>query len=189
MELRNTYYLIRHGQALSNIDGFYSSWPEKINNPLTPKGRKDAEAAGEALKDKNISYIFSSDLLRTKQTAEIIAQKLNLEVTFDIRLRELDFGIFNGKPAEYFDHYFKEETDRLERAVPEGETYLQVRERVLSFIEEIDKNYKGNMLIVSHECPIWILKAVVKEVSMEDFVKKTEFREKIPHATIIKLNI
>lgn len=183
MKLNNTYYLLRHGEALSNVDRFYSSWPEKINNPLTPQGVKMVEKAAEELKGKDIKFIFSSDLLRTKQTAEIIAKALSLEVNLDIRLRELDFGIFNGKPAEFFDNYFREETDRLEKSVPEGETYRQVAQRVTDFIKDIDEHHKGNILIVSHECPLWILKSIANEISLTDWAH----REKVPYATIIEL--
>lgn len=187
MILKNTYYLLRHGHALSNVDRFYSSWPEKIDNPLTPQGVKMVQKAAEELKPKEIKYIFSSDLLRAKQTAEIVAKALSLEVNLDIRLRELDFGIFNGKPAEYFNNYFKEESERLKKAAPEGETYEQVAQRVASFIKDVDGHHEGNILIVSHECPLWILKAVVNQVSLKGFLIDKSYREKIPNGVIIAL--
>lgn len=187
MNLHNTYYLLRHGHALSNVGRFYSSWPEKIDNPLTPQGVKMVQKAAEELKHKEIKYIFSSDLLRAKQTTEIIAKALSLEVTFDTRLRELDFGIFNGKPAEYFDNYFKEESERLKKAAPEGETYEQVAQRVTDFIKDIDEHSEGNVLIVSHECPLWILKAVVNQMSLKDFLIGKSYREKIPNGVVLNL--
>ena len=61
---------------MSNVKDVHSCWPEKFYSPLTDKGRKEAEAAAKRLKKKNIDLIFSSDILRTKQTAGIVAKEV-----------------------------------------------------------------------------------------------------------------
>ena len=100
MKLKNKYYLLRHGEAVSNVKSIVSSWPEKFKNPLTGAGRKIVRQVAKKLKDKNIDLIFASDLLRTRQTAEIVGKALKLDLTFDARLREISFGALNGRPSE-----------------------------------------------------------------------------------------
>src|SRR4030042_4160549 len=97
MKLRNTYYLLRHGESLKNIKGFESCWPEKTRGPLTKKGERDAKKVAEEAKRKKIDLIFSSDILRTKQTAGILGKTLDIKPKFDTRLREINIGIFKGQ--------------------------------------------------------------------------------------------
>ena len=105
MKLKNKYYVLRHGEAVSNVKSINSSWPEKFRNPITRKGREQVKKSLKKLKNKNIDIIFYSDLLRTKQTAEVAAKTLNsykfdkssttfkdLKVVLDKRLREIGFG-------------------------------------------------------------------------------------------------
>src|SRR5947207_3255670 len=96
MKLNNTYYLVRHGQALSNVKNVISSWPETFENPLTEIGVEQAKEAASFLKDKNVDLIFSSDVLRVKQTAEIISKAIGVDIIFDERLREYNVGVLNG---------------------------------------------------------------------------------------------
>lgn len=84
--MNNCYYIIRHGESVLNEQGRHQGWIAR--NPLTEKGRIQAREAAEKLKNKEINFIFASPLLRTKQTAKIIAQKLNLPVNFSERLKE-----------------------------------------------------------------------------------------------------
>ena len=152
MKLNNKYYILRHGQAKSNVEDIVSCWPEKFVNPLTEKGVSKIGKVAEELEHKNIDLIFASPLLRTKQTAEIVANKLNLKVKFDRRLREVGFGVFNGKSAEKFDNYFRNFAERINRKTKGGENYKGVLKRVTSFLTEINRKYKNkNILIVSHQ--------------------------------------
>ena len=80
-KLNNKYYLLRHGEALSNVKNVVSSWPETFKNPLTAKGKEQIAESAKKLKSKGVNLIFASDLLRTKQSADIVAKALNL-VTF-----------------------------------------------------------------------------------------------------------
>ena len=52
MKLNNTYYILRHGEAVSNVKQVVSSWPEKFKNPLTQHGKEMVMAAAEMLKEK-----------------------------------------------------------------------------------------------------------------------------------------
>lgn len=173
MKLNNKYYILRHGEAMSNVKNVVSCWPEKFKNHLTKKGKLQIESAADKLENKNIDLIFASPLLRTKETAEIVAGKLKLKVKYDKRLREIRFGTFNSKQANDFKNYFKGLQDRIKNKTPGGENYTEVSKRVFDFLKEINKKYKGkNILVVSHQAPIMLLLAKIEDVSMLKNIKE-----------------
>ncbi len=173
--MKNNYYLLRHGHSLRNVKKIYSCWPERMHLPLTEKGINQIEKVSKKL--KKIDLIFYSDLLRTKQTAEIAAKKLEAELVPEKRLREIDVGVFNTekedkiaklwKKSSLFDYYKK----RYEVAPPEGENYQDVEERLLDFFQEVEKKYnKKNILIVSHQRTLTLLEKVVNNYSLEELI-------------------
>jgi broad specificity phosphatase PhoE len=187
IKLNNKYYLLRHGEAISNVNGVVSSWPEKFHNPLTQNGINQIKSAIKKLKYKRIDMIFASDLLRTKQTAQMVARALKINLKFDKRLREIGFGIFNAKPVDYQDVNFKiEEKWRLKH---KAETYKSVSNRILSFLREIDKDHKDKkILIVSHQAPLWFLEAKISKISLLQIFKKRPVNQRIEKGEIRELN-
>jgi broad specificity phosphatase PhoE len=192
MKLNNKYYILRHGQAISNVKNIVSSWPEKFKNSLTKEGKEAIKQVAINLKNKNIDLIFSSDLLRTEQTAEIVGKVLKVKPKFDKRLREINFGVLNSKSAEEFTGYFKGLSERIKGKVEGGENYTEVSERVYEFLKEINKKYKSkNILIVSHQAPLLLLRAKVKDVSVMESIKKLEkilSERRITKGELIELN-
>ncbi len=175
MKLTNKYFILRHGQAFSNKDRFVSSWPEKRKNPLTEKGEKQIQRIGPKLKKENIELIFSSDLLRTKLTAQMVADVLDLDVNFDKRLREYDTGAFNDKSIEQWNKYFKNQAEKFIKRPEEGENRRDIRKRLTNFITEIEKQYDHkNILIISHEDPLIILQAIIKGLSEKELIRNWE---------------
>lgn len=178
---------MRHGEAMSNEKNIVSSWPEKISNHLTQNGTEKARRSIEELKTKNIGLIFSSDLDRTKETAEIASALLGIKPEYDKRLREIDFGVFSSGPAEKFENYFKNRTDRINQGSPGGESYTDVLKRVADFFEEINNKYKDkNILIISHQAPLFLLEGYMRGFSIaqtienfpdEKMLQKAELRE------------
>ena len=167
MQLRNTYFILRHGESRSNKERFVSSWPEKKYNPLTLKGRKQVKQVIKKL--KNIDLIFSSDLLRTKQTAEIIAKELDLKINFDKRLREIDTGDLNSKSAKEWYEYFGNK-DRARKRPVNGENRKDVMNRINNFLKSINKKYKNKrILIIGHGDILISFHGIAKSLS----VKKT----------------
>ncbi len=173
MKLNNKYYILRHGEALSNVRDIMSSFPEKFENPLTGLGREMIMVSVEQLSKKHIDLIFSSDVLRTKQTAQIVSEKLSLPIIFDARLREMDFGYFNGKPVSELDDYFKQESERIKSIIPGGENYEQISDRIFNFLEEMNIKYTNkNILIITHGFFWWILKSRINGVSLLEAMKQ-----------------
>lgn len=173
MKLNNRYFLSRHGEAFSNANCIVSSWPEKIKNPLTKKGVEQIKKVIEELKNVNIDLIFASDLLRAEQTAGMIGKDLDLKVKFDKRLREINFGIMSGGPAEKFVEFFKDRKERIHKHIPKGESYTDVFKRVSKFLKEIDKKYKGkNILLVSHQAPLFLLEGYMNGLSVPEIISE-----------------
>jgi len=195
MKLRNKYYIMRHGQAKSNVKAFCSCWPEKFKNHLTIFGKEIVRESLEKLEKKmdiegqTIDLIFCSDLLRAKQTAEIAGKIFGVKPKPDKRLREIGFGVFNNGPLEKMWKHFKTEDERIRQKPAHGETYVDILDRMVDFLEEIDKKYKDrNILIVSHEGPLGLLAGKVMGLSIKNTIKYFPLEKRIHKGEIRELN-
>jgi len=169
MKTNNTYFLLRHGEARSNKDDFVSSWPEKKYNPITLEGKKQIQKIIPVLKKEKIDLIFSSDLLRTAQTAKMVAKNLCLKINFDKRLREISFGVLNGKKEEEWDIFFGTRLNRFVKRPLNGENYRDIRKRLVRFLREVEKKYENkNILIISHGAILFSLQVIIMGLREED---------------------
>ncbi len=158
----NRYIAMRHGEAESNARGIVSS---KIDGStsygLTEKGRLSSEKAGLELSGDKIDIIITSPFARTKQTAEIVAKAIGLDarkIIVDERVKEIDAGIFDGKPVALYREHFASIEEKFTKRPESGENLLDVKRRVMSLISELENEHKGKtILIVTHEYPIWML--------------------------------
>jgi len=150
-------YLVRHGETDWNRKGIYQG-QEDI--PLNEKGKEEARNLALALKGIEISSIYSSDLKRAKETAEIIAKSLGIQtVIYKESLREMNFGEWTGKSvfemeenSALFQLWSK---DPWNISPPGGETLSGLADRVRGEIEEIFLNHQGqNILVIIHAGPI-----------------------------------
>lgn len=104
-----TFYFMRHGETYFNVYGRVQGW---CNAPLTEKGIEDIKRSGRGLAAIKFDAVYASDLQRTRETAEIAisqsphADKYQIE-TFS-ELREVNFGYFEGLPAEELYNKVKE---------------------------------------------------------------------------------
>ena len=176
----NTYYVVRHGHSEKQALGIGTSWPEKKPMPLTIKGRAQIKKVAREFKNKKIDLIISSDLLRAKETAEIIGKEISVKPIFDKRLREYDLGTFNGKPLAEFIEFFQREGEsqlehylhRFHRRPPKGEAWVDVQKRLHQLIKDIEQKYKGKtILFVSHEAPLTLFEGLLQGYTREQVVK------------------
>ncbi|MDP3982243.1 MAG: class I tRNA ligase family protein [bacterium] len=179
----NRYHMMRHGHSLRQIKNVVSSYPEKEPLPLTPKGVADVKKAAKNLAKKGVDIIYSSDLLRCKQTAELVAKATGARVVFDKRLREADGGVFNGRPVKEAIAFWEREGEaqkddyarRFSVRPPKGESYLDIQKRLFDLMENLESNHKGkNILVISHELPLTLLKGLMNGTSREDIVRSRE---------------
>lgn len=197
MKLRNRYFILRHGESLRNVEKKASCWPEKVKSPLTEKGIRQIKKAAKAVGKENIDLIFASDLLRTRQTADIVAKETGLKVKNDKRIREVNVGILNNKPIEEIAKFWDKERKltplkyyekRFKLAPKKGENYSQLEKRMLGFIKAMEKKYQGKkILIVSHQRPITLMEKAVKGYGMEKLVKIIMDKKEIKTGELRKL--
>ena len=101
-----TILLVRHGETDWNLE---RRWQGHIDRPLNDVGRAQARALADRLDSEPFAAVYSSDLARARETAEIVAAAHGLPVHLDPRLREADVGEWSGLTA-----------DEIERRYPEG---------------------------------------------------------------------
>lgn len=155
---RNTFYFMRHGEAEVNVLQIVQSSLEKDTHGLTENGRHKVEESAKDLKSQgSIDLIFSSEFLRTRQTAQIVADKFKAKVVFDPRLNELQCGEYDGRSYGEFDRDFPQEV-RWTKMPKGGETWTQALKRMLEAVNELNQKYEGKrILIVSHGDPLLVL--------------------------------
>ncbi|KKS05011.1 MAG: Isoleucine-tRNA ligase [Candidatus Nomurabacteria bacterium GW2011_GWA2_41_25] len=158
----NKYFAIRHGEADNIILDIATSNQLKDDKyHLTEKGRKEVLASAQALKDKKIDIVFASPLIRTKETAEIVAKIIGFSATdiiYDDRLREVNTGDFHNKRSGDYHAYFSSTEEKFTKHPPHGENLTELKYRVMEFLYEIEKKYQEKkILIVSHEYAIWMM--------------------------------
>jgi isoleucyl-tRNA synthetase len=169
---KNTYYVIRHGQANSNIKGIIDSQgagdPE---NHLTELGREQARHAGHFAKEKNVDVIITSPFLRTEETAHIIKELCGAELVVDDRLREFNSGIFSDKSIQELHKAEREQFSNLDKKIPGGESHRDAMNRSMLVLHECEKKYEGKtILMVTHGGIVWMLEAAAHLRTDEEIV-------------------
>jgi 2,3-bisphosphoglycerate-dependent phosphoglycerate mutase len=133
-----TLLLVRHGETDWNAEGRLQGHTDR---PLSDFGRRQAHELAEELDDEELEAIYSSDLARARETAEIVGRKLGLPTVLDPDLREKDWGTWEGLTAA--------ERDRVEFV---GESTEAHRDRILDALRRISERHPGNgrVLVVTH---------------------------------------
>lgn len=162
-EPNNTYHVMRHGEAVNNVDGVLSGDP-KTPHHLTQHGKEQVEKTAASLKSKGTHFdlVFVSPFVRTQETVAILKEKLGLkddQIITDDRIRELGSGSWNGrKVSEYVKHFHH--IDRFDSKLDGVENYAEIKKRTGDFLYDIDAKYQGKkILIVTHETPAHLLMA------------------------------
>ncbi len=145
-------YLVRHGETQWNAERRIQG---QSDSPLTAKGEQQAMQVGERARSLGITHIISSDLGRTKRTAEIIAP-CGCDITFDSRLRELDMGVLEKRQIDSLTE--EEEGWRRQLVngtqdgrIPGGESMQELSDRVHAALASCLELPQGSRpLLVSH---------------------------------------
>ena len=148
-------WLIRHGQTDWNVLGKWQG--QSADAPeLNEAGRAQSLAIRAQLPASNFSAIYSSDLLRARQTAELVAEPLGLTVILESRLREINLGVWEGMlssdiEAQYPHELTERKQNPFHTRAPQGESPSDMTERVTSVINEIERKHADEtVIIVSH---------------------------------------
>lgn len=155
-----TIYLVRHGQSQANVEDVYG-----LDTPLSQVGVSQMNTLCEKLRNTKFDAIYSSNLLRSKQSAHIIAQKHNLEIHEIVELREREYGVLEGRKGSEVEKTFKElfimrssleYEDRLKfKFSPTYESDEELMRRIVDTLTHLASNNLGKtILIVSHVAAI-----------------------------------
>ena len=149
-----TLYLVRHGEAEHNVKQVLDSIVGDEVYMLTPRGKEQITTVAEAIaSDGAIDAILSSPMPRTRETAGLIAEKMGIsKVLYDFRLRETDFGQWEGQPIQKFFEKYPTPEARIETDGMDGvESFLSQRDRCAEFLADLKEHYPGKrVVIVSH---------------------------------------
>ncbi|HTN71633.1 MAG TPA: histidine phosphatase family protein [Methylomirabilota bacterium] len=142
--------VVRHGQTEWNLKGVRQG---HLDSPLTDRGVAQAKALGERLAREKFTALYSSDLGRAVETAQMIAVVTGHVIITDERLRERHLGIFQGLNGDEIRERFPEE-HRLHRTlgpsyvIPGGESVQQHVARNVGYFNEIAQKHLGETIVV-----------------------------------------
>jgi broad specificity phosphatase PhoE len=142
--------LVRHGETDWNAE---RRWQGHSDTPLNEAGREQARRLADEL--DAVDAVYASDLARARETAEILARRLGLEVVLDPRLRERGFGSWEGLTMAEIETRFAEEARRWRdehgHGAADAEPHDVFLSRVESFVDEILDRHPGqHVLVVAH---------------------------------------
>lgn len=151
---------MRHAESEANAAGIFSGHNDP---PLTERGRLQALALAHRFQDEAIDRVVSSDLQRALETATALASGLDLEVMADARLREMNFGDWEGltqekiaeKDADAWESILKPTPDFR---APGGESLRELRERMYAaYRDVVAAQPEGSAVVVAHGNAIGML--------------------------------
>jgi len=147
-----TLYLVRHGETDHNAEGRAMG---QMDMPLNARGLDQARQTAEFLRRFPIEHIMSSDLGRAMSTAQPLADALGIKVVPDVRLRELSFGILEGRTvaeceAEDPAAVARWRSGDFDAALPGGESRRSLMQRTRVVLEEIVSGPHAHVALFSH---------------------------------------
>jgi len=163
-------YLIRHGQTDWNIE---RRWQGQSDVPLNATGRQQAARLATELVTVNFSAIYSSDLSRAYETALALSRLNRLPIQREPRLREIHQGEWQGLreidiQARYGNAFQERKQQPLHIAPPGGETVAQVRDRVVSAVNDICIMHPDERVaLVSHGFALALIQVHFSQMPIE----------------------
>ncbi len=160
-------YSTRHGQTdFNKQDLILGTTDIELNETGVSQARQLAE---EIKKTGSIDLIIASPMVRAFTTAKTVAEYCGIELVTDDRLREWDYGEYEGK-SRYTDGFFAGKREFAVRMGNTGESVLQLSHRVYSLLDEIIKKYNDkNVLLVSHGGICRIIETYFHDMTTEEY--------------------
>jgi 2,3-bisphosphoglycerate-dependent phosphoglycerate mutase len=162
--MQTEFILIRHGETIWNVEGRFQG---QQDSPLTPLGIAQAEAAAAHVCTCAPTALYSSDLTRTLQTAQPIADTTGLTIIHEPALRERNLGIFEGlthaeAKIRHVAEYTRFATRDPEYVLPAGESLAQLSRRGMGILERLAHRHPGERVaVVSHGA---LLTAILRHI-------------------------
>lgn len=147
-------YLVRHGETLWNTEGRLCG---SSDVPLSAVGQQQAHQVAQRLRAVPLAAVYSSPLVRARQTAEIIAAPHGVPVQVVAALREIDYGAWEGMRVDELARRFPEAErcrtdDPLRFVAPDGEPFAHFVARVTAALQDIAARHAdGHIAVVAHQ--------------------------------------
>jgi broad specificity phosphatase PhoE len=169
-ELATTFGLLRHGQTEWNV---LKKIQGSKDSPLTAKGKEQTSKWAKVLTSYGWDRIIGSDQGRVRETVSILNRELQLPVTFDRRLREQHWGVWEGMTIADIQEKYREDLARRvamgwKFSAPGGETRFTVRDRILTTLLESAKESPGQKILVV--CHQGVVKAAIYSITGREFL-------------------
>jgi broad specificity phosphatase PhoE len=165
-----TILLARHGETDWNAE---RRWQGHADRPLNDRGRTQAQALAERLGETPLGGVYSSDLRRARDTAEVVAAAQGLDLRTLPELREVDVGSWSGLSREEAERRHPEGFQRWRDGLPgwdDGESYESMSERVVGAIHRIAaENPDRPALVVAHGGPIRAIHAAALGLDVHSY--------------------
>lgn len=184
-------FFVRHGKDDGNYRGGWSLVP------LTEEGINQVKKLSEFLNTKkdcyNIEKIISSDLERARQTTNIINEKLNVNVEFTERLREMNNGKIAGMLNEDVEKIYPRlyyNTLRMDERYPGGESPIEFHDRIIKDFKDIVKENKNhnNIMMVTHSGVINIIYRYINNMEWSNKIKSINVSNASIYSLILENN-
>ena len=175
--------LVRHGETDWNRDG---RWQGQSDTPLNDLGRSQARDVAEEL--DGVDVVYSSDLARARETADIVARRLGLEVRLDPRLGERGFGGWEGLTTGEIQSGFAEEHGRWQTGegfgADDAEPFDSFGARVGAFLDEVlHRHPDETVLVVGHGGSIRVIHALA---TGRDYVRDHRLIPAVANCTVAR---
>ncbi|GAA2390603.1 alpha-ribazole phosphatase [Catellatospora methionotrophica] len=152
-----------HSWSEDNDLGLATGW---LPGRLSARGRALAAELGERRRGDGITAVFTSDLRRATETADIAFGTTGVPILHDWRLRECDYGRFNGMPAAQL---HQDKLVYLDEPYPGGESWRQAVARVGGFLDDLPSRWSGQrVLVIGHVATAWALDERINGVRLDD---------------------
>lgn len=171
------FYFVRHGETEWNAEGRFCG---RTDVPLSDAGRRQARLLALRVKPPCVDALYSSPLRRALETARIIGEVIGREPVVDAHLAELNYGAWEGLTLEEIKGsgpaiYEAWDQDPGSLAPPEGESGVQLIERVMPFLTETaQKHPGGNVMVVCHKTVCRLLACHIMGLPLR------EYRQAVP---------
>ena len=158
-------FAARHGQTQWNVDNKICGTTDV---PLTEEGWAQARALAEKATSMEIDLIICSTMLRARQTASAVAEKLNVPVIADERLVEQNYGIYEGMDRKT--PGFLANKRHFAVRYPGGESMMDVAHRIYGLLEDVKREHDGkNVLLVCHGGVLRLVRSYFEPLTNDKF--------------------
>jgi alpha-ribazole phosphatase/probable phosphoglycerate mutase len=154
-----------HSITTDNEAGFATGW---LPGQLSPHGRELALELGERRCGEHIDAVFTSDLWRALETAQLAFGARGVPIVQDTRLRECNYGDLNGQPVALL---ASQRRQHIETPFPGGQSYREVIEATHAFLRDLARDWDGSrVLVIAHSANRWALECLLGNGVIEELV-------------------